>query len=117
MSLPLTTSSPSLTTGDDGVVRVGGTRVTLDTVVAAFDGGCTPEEIQRQYPSLDLTHVDSAIAYYLQHRPEVEEYLEERARQRAEVRREVEARFRQTGIRERLQARIAATKELGEGPG
>jgi hypothetical protein len=38
----------------DGVVRVGGTRVTLDTVVAAFKDGATAEEIVYQYPSLSL---------------------------------------------------------------
>lgn len=36
----------------DGVVRVAGTRVTLDTVVAAFEEGATAEEIAQQYPSL-----------------------------------------------------------------
>jgi len=105
MSLPLIADPPPLTTGDDGVVRVGGTRVTLDTVVEAFREGLTPEEIQQQYPSLGLTHVYSAIAYYLQHRSEVEEYLRERARQREQVRREAETRFDPTGIRERLLAR------------
>lgn len=29
----------------DGVVRVGGTRVTLDTIVFAFEEGATAEEI------------------------------------------------------------------------
>lgn len=106
MSLPLTADPPALTTGDDGVVRVGGTRVTLDTVVEAFREGLTPEEIQQQYPSLGLSHVYSAITYYLHHRSEVEEYLEQRARQRAEVRQEVEKRFDPTGIRERLLARV-----------
>jgi len=117
MYLPPTAEPSSLTAGGEGVVRVGGTRVTLDTVVAAFHRGLTPDEIQQRYPSLGLTHVVSAISYYLHHRSEVEQYLEERARQRAEVRREVERRFDPTGIRERLQARIAAPAEPGEGPG
>jgi uncharacterized protein (DUF433 family) len=105
MSLPLTADPPPLTTGDDGVVRVGGTRVTLDTVVEAFREGLTPEEIQQQYPSLELTRVYAAVTYYLHHRPEVEEYLRERARHRKAVRREVENRFDPSGIRERLLAR------------
>ena len=105
MSLPLTADPPPLTTGDDGVVRVGGTRVTLDTVVEAFREGLTPEEIQQQYPSLDLPHVYAAVSYYLHHRHEVEEYLGQRARHREEVRREVETRFDPTGIRDRLLAR------------
>ena len=105
MSLPLTAEPPPLTTSDDGVVRVGGTRVTLDTVVEAFREGLTPEEIQQQYPSLDLPQVYAAVTYYLHHRSEVEVYLEERARHRQEVRREVESHFDPTGIRERLLAR------------
>jgi len=92
MSLPLTADPPPLTTGADDVVRVGGTRVTLDTVVGAFREGLTPEEIQQQYPSLDLAHVYAVITYYLHHRPEVEEYLGVRERRRDEVRREAEAR-------------------------
>lgn len=105
MSLPLTADPPPLTTSNDGVVRVGGTRVTLDTVVEAFREGLTPEEIQQQYPSLELPHVYAAVSYYLHHRSEVEMYLTERARHREKVRREVESRFDPTGIRERLLAR------------
>ena len=59
----------------DGVVRVGGTRVTLDTVVIAFMEGATAEEILYQYPSLNLADVYAVIAYYLQRRSEVEAYL------------------------------------------
>lgn len=105
MSLPLTADPPPLTAGDDGVVRVGGTRVTLDTVVEAFREGLTVEELQQQYPSLDLPPVYAAISYYLHHRHEVEEYLRERARHREEVRREAETCFDPTGIRDRLLAR------------
>jgi hypothetical protein len=44
-------------TDADGVIRVDGTRVTLDTVVATFDAGATPEEIVQQYPSVALPHI------------------------------------------------------------
>ena len=33
---------------------VAGTRVTLDSIVMAFDLGATPEEIVQRYPSVDL---------------------------------------------------------------
>jgi len=59
----------------DGVMRVGGTRVTLDTVVRAFLRGAAAEEIAQQYPSLSLTDVYAAISYYLQHRAAVEKYF------------------------------------------
>ena len=37
-----------ITKDKDGVLRVAGTRVTLDSIVAAFDLGSTPEEIRRE---------------------------------------------------------------------
>ena len=44
-TLFITTEPIPLETDADGVVRVGGTRVTLDTIVAAFTKGATAEEI------------------------------------------------------------------------
>ena len=58
-----------------GVVRVGGTRVTLDTVVRAFVRGATAEEIAQQYPSLILSDIYATISYYLQNQEEVESIL------------------------------------------
>jgi uncharacterized protein (DUF433 family) len=57
-----------------GVVRVGGTRITLDTVIAAFSNGATTEEIVQQYPTLQLADVYHVIGYYLRRQSEVEEY-------------------------------------------
>ena len=56
---------PPLHEDQDGVVRVGGTRVTLDTVVEAYEEGATPEEIVLQYSSLKLSDVYATIGYYL----------------------------------------------------
>ncbi len=50
---------------EHGVLRVGATRVMLDSVVAAFQLGHSPETIQQQYPSLGLSEVYGALAYYL----------------------------------------------------
>ncbi|MEL6765149.1 MAG: DUF433 domain-containing protein, partial [Cyanobacteria bacterium J06607_6] len=89
----------------DGVVRVSRTRVTLDTVVAAFWEGATAEVIAEQYPSLQLSDIYSVIGYYLRHKVEVDNYLEIRRQRAAEVRRENERRFNPVGIRDRLLAR------------
>jgi uncharacterized protein (DUF433 family) len=89
----------------DGVFRVGGTRVTLDTLVAAFKEGASAEGIAEQYPSLALAEIYSVLGYYLRHQTEVDEYLEERQQQAARVRQENEARFTSIGVRERLLAR------------
>jgi uncharacterized protein (DUF433 family) len=89
----------------DEIIRVGGTRVTLDTVVAAFNEGATAEEIVQQYPSLDLADVYAVIGYYLQQRPEVEAYLQRRQVQVQAVREQNESRFDQRGVRDRLMTR------------
>jgi uncharacterized protein (DUF433 family) len=87
------------------VVRVAGTRVTLDTIVAPFDAGATAEEIAQQYSSVALADVYSVITYYLRHKSAVSAYLQTRHEQAATVREEVERRFPPSGIRERLIAR------------
>ncbi len=56
-----------LRTDSDGVVRVGSTRVPLDTVVTVFDLGASPEEIVQQFPALGLADVYAVIGYYLHH--------------------------------------------------
>ena len=98
----------------DGVVRVGGTRVTLDTIVAAFREGATAEEIVYQYPSLNLADVYSVIGYYLQRRSDVETYLHRRQQEMDKVREQNEARFDPRGIRDRLLARRAGQKAVGD---
>ena len=92
----------------DGVIHVGKTRVTLDTVIAAFADGATAEEIVQQYPSLHLGDVYSVIGYYLRHPAEVDAYLQQRRVQRDAVRQQNEARFDPRGVRERLLARRAS---------
>ena len=72
MSLVIESPPVPLQTDVDGVVRVGQTRVTLDTVIGAFKEGATAEEIVWQYPTLSLADVYAVIGYYLQRQPEVE---------------------------------------------
>ena len=106
MTLKLEAKTPPLTADADGVVKVSGTRVTLDTVVYAFREGATAEEIVIKYPSLDLADVYATVAYYLQHQQETEAYLATREEAAARVRHEAEARFDPKGIRDRLLARL-----------
>ncbi|MEL7037526.1 MAG: DUF433 domain-containing protein [Cyanobacteria bacterium J06592_8] len=101
-TLVIASPSPPLQTTDDGVVRVGHTRVTLDTVVAIFKQGATPEEIVSRYSSLQLADVYAAIAFYLNHQQEVETYLQQRQQQAMEVRHQNETRFNPQSFRERL---------------
>ena len=59
----------------DGAYRIGGTRVSLDSVVYAYRRGASPESIQRSFPSLTLEQVHGALAFYLSHQTEVDNCL------------------------------------------
>jgi uncharacterized protein (DUF433 family) len=109
VSLIIETRPLPLTLDADGVARVGYTRVTLDTVIAAFVEGATAEEIVYQYPSLDLPDVYSVIGYYLRHRSEIDQYLRQRQKQASVIRKRNESHHDPYGIRERLLARKTNT--------
>jgi uncharacterized protein (DUF433 family) len=94
-----------IVTGADGVIRVSGTRVTLDSILLAFNEGATPEEIAQQYPTVRLADIYHLIGYCLRHGAEMEEYLSRRLRESLEVQRQNEARWRPDGLRQRLLAR------------
>lgn len=104
-TLPMVAEALPLVMGTDGVGRVGKTRVTLDTVVSAFQNGATAEEIVQRYPSLDLADVYAVIAYYLQRHAEVDAYLQRRREHGQRIQQQNETRFDPAGIRDRLLAR------------
>jgi uncharacterized protein (DUF433 family) len=105
MSLLLSAEQPPLVADPDGLVRVAGTRITLDTVVAAFHDGATAEAIVEQYPSLLLGDVYAVIGYYLRRKADVDSYLAERESIADRVRQENERRFGPADVRARLLAR------------
>jgi uncharacterized protein (DUF433 family) len=107
MPLTIADEPAPLEADTDGVIRVGKTRVTLDTVVAVFNQGTTAEEIVYRYPLLTLGGVYATIAFYLRHQQEVETYLKQRQQQAQEVRQMNEARFDPQGLCNRLIARKA----------
>ena len=81
-----------LTTTEDNVIRVGKTRVRLDTVVYAFNEGYSVEEIVSQYPTLKLSDVYAVIAYYLSNRITIDAYVAERAERGQTLRKEIESK-------------------------
>lgn len=76
---------------EDGVFKVGDTRVSLDTVVYHFNNGADATEIQHNYDSLSLAQVHSAIAYYLHNKARIDEYLTAREHDRERSWQEYEA--------------------------
>lgn len=91
----------------DGVVRIAKTRVTLDTVVFAFEQGATAEEIAYRYPVLKLSDIYNAIGFYLNHQAEVATYLQQRQQQAQSVRTINEQKFNSQTFHARLLARRA----------
>jgi uncharacterized protein (DUF433 family) len=105
MTLVIEAPPVPLRTDEHGVMRVGETRIPLDTVVYAFNEGASAETIVLSYTTLDLADVYAVINYYLHNRVEVDEYLRHREVEAAEVRAANERRSPQAGIRARLLAR------------
>lgn len=95
-----------LTRDATGRLMVIGTRVPLDTLVAAFERGDSPEAIHESYPTVALGDIYAIFTYCLRHRSEVNTYLAGRSARRAATRTEVETRFPPDGLRARLLARL-----------
>lgn len=90
---------------DNGVLRVGATRVTLDTVVGCFNVGASAEDIQMRFPSLSLSDIYAVVSYYLTHRAEIDAYLAQRKSKADEWESVARENPSVQGIRERLLAR------------
>ncbi len=105
MSLIIEAPPVPLRIDEDGVMRVGQTRVPIDTVVFAFNEGASPEEIVMRYTTLVLADVYAVVNYYLHNKVDVDEYISGREAEGARIREEMEKRFPPEGIRARLLAR------------
>jgi uncharacterized protein (DUF433 family) len=92
---------------EGGGIRIADTRVTLDTIIIAFQQGETPEEIVNDYSSLKLADVYAVIAYYLENKAVVENYLQRRSDEKEQIRKQYEIKHgSQKLLRERLLARM-----------
>ena len=97
-----------LTRDQAGRLMVIDTRVPLDTLVAAFERGDSPESIHESYPAVKLGDIYAVLTYCVRHRVEVDAYLTDRAEHRAELRAEIETRVPPEGLRAKLLARLDA---------
>ncbi len=78
-------------TDEHGTIRVGGTRVTLDVVIASYQQGETPEEIREGFSTLKLADIYAVISYYLSHQAEVDAYLRQQDEEAEQLRQKLEA--------------------------
>lgn len=95
-------SAPPFRWDEVGGIRMGQSRVTLDSLLAAYHNGSTPEEIAVQYSGLRLEDIYAAIAYYLSHRQEIDQYLEQRGAKAQQLRNKLIQKHNLTKLRQRL---------------
>jgi uncharacterized protein (DUF433 family) len=106
---PLTMTIP-LRMDEHGAIRVSGTRVTLDTVIARYHQGDSPEAIHEGFDVLPLHDIYAVIAYYLAHRDEFDAYLKRREEEAERLRQEWEAKYPPKVTKAELLARLEARK-------
>jgi uncharacterized protein (DUF433 family) len=104
MVLAITAEPVPLDVDAHGTVRVAGTRLTLDSVLAVYHEHKTAEEIANSFDGLALADVHAILAYYLRHQAEVDAYLAAQERQAEAVWREIDARQGPSALRRRLAA-------------
>jgi uncharacterized protein (DUF433 family) len=109
MQIALRSEPPPLEEDGHGVIRVGGTRVTLQSVVALFEQGASAEEIALRFDALDLHTVYATLSYYLGHRHELRAYFDTQREGSARARREAERRFPPQQVRRRIAQRLKDT--------
>ena len=95
---------------EEGLWRVAGTRVSVDSIIHAFWRGSTPEQVVQDYDALALAQVYGVIHYYLTHRRAVDAYLKTQDRLDKRLRRELGGQHKRflTDLRRRMGARRRA---------
>ena len=104
------TQAAPLTLWEDGSIRIGSSRIAIDSIVREFTSGATAEQIQDDFPSLSLREIYGAISYYLDYPDRVEEYLLGRDQEAAKVRQEVEDLARAGELRRRIRERTTQSR-------
>ena|SRR5260221_4576026 len=114
IAMPVVMDVP-LRTDDDGVIRVGKTRVTLETIIARHQAGDSPEDIHKGFPTVALGDIYAVIAYYLSHREAVDEYIRRVEQEGEKIRHKFEALPSSTPLtRDMLLARTEQKKRKPE---
>jgi uncharacterized protein (DUF433 family) len=57
-------------------IRLTGHRIGLEHVIPLYNEGYSAEMLHEEYPSLPLALIHKVIAFYLENRMEVDEYLQ-----------------------------------------
>jgi uncharacterized protein (DUF433 family) len=73
---------------------IAGTRVSLDSIVYRWREGLSAETIQKEcFTTLSLAQVFGALAYYLDHQTEIDEYLKKAEEEEEVIREQLRAAY------------------------
>lgn len=61
----------------EGNLYVGHSRVTLQTLIEAWQSGRTPEQLHDSFPTVPLVAIYGAITHYLEHKDEADAFFRE----------------------------------------
>jgi uncharacterized protein (DUF433 family) len=61
----------------EGNLYIGQSRVTLQTLIEAWQSGRTREQLQDSFPTLPLVAIYGAITYYLENKDEADAFFRE----------------------------------------
>ncbi|MBX3278158.1 MAG: hypothetical protein KF868_09165 [Acidobacteria bacterium] len=85
---------PAYIESRDGGYYVAGTPISLESVIYQFKEGLSPETIQHEcFLALTLEQVYGVCTYYLRHKEQVEEYLQEAERDFKRLAEQLEAKY------------------------
>ena len=113
MAMTLHADPVPLRVDDTGAIRVGQSRVTLDVLLQYWRTGMKPEEIAQGLDTLTLADVHGALAYYLRHQTEMDDYLRRREQEAEKLRQQIEAA--NAARLTPLKARLEAARAHGDG--
>jgi uncharacterized protein (DUF433 family) len=111
MDLTLETIPVPLRDDGHGGLRVGRTRVSLESVWHMHQQGASPADIVRAFDTLELADVHAVLAWALRHADDLGAYLKRRDEEAVQIRRGLEeagltpTRAQSAELKEKLMAR------------
>jgi len=100
-----TVDYPHISSTSDGVPVITGTNTkVVQVVLDHLAYGSDAAEIQREFPHLSLSAVHCALAYYYDHKEEMDEDIARRKQKVEDIKAELDARQGPSPLRERLRA-------------
>jgi uncharacterized protein (DUF433 family) len=121
MNLTLEAIPVPLRDDGHGGLRIGQTRVSLESVWHQVQQGASPADIVRAFDTLQLADVYAVLAWALRHSEEMGAYLKRRDEEAAQLRRQLEeagltlTREESAQLKEKLMARRQELQGQGNG--